>query len=140
MKIRAILLTLVVGVMPGWAGLEVSRFQTTHNLAPADERIFGRDRATYFRTPRRALPADQQSESFQIRWTALPVAVVKLEYRQLHSAAVRRIVQPVSPGARAAEIVLRGADWQQHGPVTAWCVTLWDAHGSQIAERRSALW
>lgn len=120
--------------------LEIARERRTHTMSVADERIFSRDRATYFRTARTPVPPDQQWELFRIRWSVSGVAAVKLEYRQHGSRDTKQVVVPVTGRERSAEIVLRGAELTDLSPITAWRVSLWDSSGTEMASRRSVLW
>ncbi|MDW8343934.1 MAG: hypothetical protein RMM51_05520 [Verrucomicrobiae bacterium] len=140
---NSVLLTALATALcsvPTLASVEVTRDRHTHNLSHYDEPIFGRDRVTYFRTAQVALPADQQAETFRITWKSPSVAAVHLSYRQLHVASVQQVSVPVSNRAYSANIILRSSDLAQRGPITAWRVTLLDAEGCVVAERKSALW
>lgn len=114
--------------------VEVSHRQRAVNIAPADERVFARDRATHFRTEIVVLPAEQQRQEFLVRWRATGVRAVKLEYRQADlPGEVRQQTQAVAKGGHAIFHV-------QGGSVTAWRASLWNEAGEEVAWRKSALW
>ncbi len=112
--------------------VEVSHRQRVVNIAPADERIFARDRASHFRTEIVALPAEEQRQEFLVRWRATGVRAVKLEYRQVHlPGEVRQQTLEIENARRAI--------FHVEGTVAAWRASLWNEAGGEIAGRESAL-
>jgi hypothetical protein len=131
-------LALVVVLATGCAAgspriVEVSHRQRVVNIAPADERIFARDRASHFRTEIVSLPVEEQRQEFLVRWRATGVRAVKLEYRLGGIPGVVRQQTVVVENASHADFHIQGA-------VTAWRASLWDESGQEIAEQKSALW
>ncbi|MGD0016321.1 MAG: hypothetical protein ABSC38_02230 [Verrucomicrobiia bacterium] len=119
--------------------LEVSTTTRTRDIPPGDEQFFAHDRASHFNYTPKVLPTSEQREEFFVRWRPATVDLVKFEYHQLNSPT-QNVTQTFAPQNRTWNMfAVRGNDFVDGGPVTAWRVTLW-AGGQLLAEQQSPLW
>jgi len=111
----------------------------TETIDAADQDLFVSDRASRLRIKATPLPASEQREEFTVMWRGANARLVKFEYRQVN--VPNTIVVLTAPAVNQDEHVfaVRGDDYANGGPVTAWRASLWN--GEQLLdEKKSALW
>ncbi len=118
---------------------EVSLSSHKVTVGAAEEDLFVSDHASHFRFPAATLPLDQQRQEVLVRWNSATVECVMLEYRQLN------VPNKISEQTRTpshqqwAMFEIRGKDFVEGGPISAWRVSLWRGD-EMLADQRSALW
>ena len=118
---------------------DVDATEYEENIGHADKNMFLTDQASRIVFQAVPLPvADQREEEF-VSWTGAGVDSVKFEYRQVNVPdSVQQ--QTYTPSGRTWTIfAVRGEDYINGGPISAWRVTLWQA-GRIVAEKNSMLW
>jgi hypothetical protein len=111
----------------------------TETIDAADQDLFASDRASRLRIKASPLPASEQREEFRVTWHSADARLVKFEYRQVNVPDT--IVALTFPAVDQDNHVfaVRGDDYVNGGPVTAWRASLWN--GDQLLdEKKSALW
>jgi len=140
--------------------VEVTATRRTKTVERADKDLFLTDRASIIDFQPQPLPPSEQREEFFVRWTGAGVDTVKFEYRQANvpNTVMEQTCAPQAGSWHVFEI--RGDDFINGGPVTAWRVSLWNGaqprseqgqprleqgqprseRGKLLAETKSALW
>ena len=111
----------------------------TETVSPADQDLYGMDRASHIRVVPHPLSPGQTREEFFVAWGGSAVELVKFEFRQ-PNVPDKILVQTATPsGHHWSRFVVAGDDYSNGGPVSAWRVSLW--RGDELlAEKHSALW
>jgi hypothetical protein len=118
---------------------EVTAAKHTETVGRADKNLFLTGGASKILFQPERLPVAEQREEFYVRWTGAQVDSVKFEYRQVNLPN-KLMEQTCAPNGRHWNVfAVRGEDFVNGGPVSAWRVSLWN--GTQfLAEQKSALW
>jgi hypothetical protein len=140
---QASLPVIVMIILTGCAGTarigNVWSSKRTDTMSDADRDLFLSDRASRLRFQAKSLPADEQREEFLVTWRGAGARVVKFEYRQANVPDTVVMLTAPAIGQRRYLFEVRGDDYRNGGPVTAWRASLWD--GDRVLdERKSALW
>ena len=149
--LRSTLFTLLFATLAGCATtrarvVEVTATRHTETVGRADKNLFLTDRASKILFQPERLPVAEQREEFYVRWTGAQVDSVKFEYRQVNLPN-KLMEQTCTPNGRHWNVfAVRGEDFVNGGPVSAWRVSLWNGtqprseRGKLLAEKKSALW
>ena len=126
--------------------VEVAATRHTETVGRADKNLFLTDGASKILFQPERLPVAEQREEFYVRWTGAQVDSVKFEYRQVNLPN-KLMEQTCAPNGRHWNVfAVRGDDFVNGGPVSAWRVSLWNGtqprseRGKLLAEQKSALW
>ncbi len=111
----------------------------TDVIGTADRDMFANDRASRLRAERGQLPSDEQRQEFLVSWTGTEAQFVKFECRQVN-VPDKILVLTTPAGADHSHLfAVRGDDFHNGGPVSAWRVSLWSGE-RLLAEKKSLLW
>jgi len=105
----------------------------------ADKNLFETDRASRIFFQAQPLPVADQREEVFVRWSGAGVDAVKFEFRQVNvpDSIQQETYRPT--GRDWTIFSVRGENYVDGGPISAWRVTLWRAD-RLLAEKKSALW
>jgi hypothetical protein len=139
----SILLTLTMIALSGCATrpriVEVSSTTRRNMVERIDEDIFLHDPASKMHVANAVLPVNEQREEFFVRWRPRTIDEVRFEYRQVN-VPEKIILQSFKTSDEAAHVfAVRGEEFLNGGPVSAWRVSLWQ-NDQLVAERNSVLW
>ena len=111
----------------------------TDVIGAADRDMFATERASRLRAERSQLPSNEQRQEFLVSWRGTEAQFVKFEYRQVN-VPDKVLVQTSPAGVHHSHLfAVRGDDFHNGGPVSAWRVSLWNAE-RLLAEKKSLLW
>ena len=108
-------------------------------ISAADRDLFVTDRASRLRVTTQQFPLADQRQEFSVTWRGSDVRIVMFEYRQANVPDNVTIQTIPAVGHRSNLFEIRGDEFHNGGPVSAWRVSLWN--GEQLLdEKKSSLW
>ncbi len=111
----------------------------TDVIGAADRDLFATERASRLRTEPSQLPSNAQRQEFLVSWSGPEAQFVKFECRQV-KVPNKILVQTSPAGTKHSHLfAVRGDDFHNGGPVSAWRVSLWTGE-RLLAEKKSVLW
>src|ERR1041384_861332 len=119
--------------------VEVSSTKRLESVGGSDQDIFLHDRASLIHLKSEQLAPNDRRQEFFVRWTGTGVDLVKFEYRQVNVPDKLLEQTYVSTGRRWTVFEVRGDNFLEGGPISAWRVSLWQ-DARLLSEKKSTLW